>query len=214
MPRSQIAAALAIVALAGLLAFRTCGRSAVRNLEPSGGPVVVLGDSLAAGVGAPGGGYVHILSRRLGVELVNRGVPGNTTADGLARLDTDVLPLKPALVVVQLGGNDFLRQVDPDETFGNLATIIERCQAQGAAVLLVGVRSGLLTDRNESRFRDLAQRTQAAYVPNLLEGVFGQPALMHDSIHPNASGYERVADRIEPTLRELLTRLGKVGSGG
>lgn len=203
---------LIVVALLALVAWRACAAPPVRNLSPRPGPVVVLGDSLAAGVGSTGGrrGYVALLQERLGVEVVNRGVSGNTTSDGLARLDADVLSLKPSLVIVELGGNDFLRQVEAATVFANLETIVRRCQDAGAAVLVLGTRSGLLTDRNEAGFRDLSRRTEAAYVPNILEGVFGQPALMHDSIHPNDAGYEKVADRIEPSLRGLLVRMGKL----
>ena len=69
--------------------------------------MVILGDSLSAGTGAAKGeGFVDLLQQRLGVEIVNRGIPGNTTAQGLARLDKDVLSLKPSLVIVELGGND------------------------------------------------------------------------------------------------------------
>lgn len=206
---------LALVALlATFLGYRACATPPVRNLSPRPGPVVVLGDSLAAGVGSTGGkrGYVTLLQERLGVDIVNKGVAGNTTADGLARMDADVLALKPSLVIVELGGNDFLRQVEAQTVFGNLETIIRRCQDGGAAVMLLGVRSGLLTDRNEKGFRDVARRTQTAYVPNILADVFGQPAFMHDSIHPNDAGYEKVATRIEPTVRDLLERLGKLRS--
>ena len=198
--------------LAAFLAYRACAAPPVKNLSPRPGPVVVLGDSLAAGVGSKGmkRGFVTLLQERLGVELVNKAVPGNATGDGLERLKADVLDLKPALVVVELGGNDFLRQVDPDQTFANLETIVRRCQDSGAAVLVLGVRSGLLTDRRESRFRQVARGNGAAYVPNILDGVFGHPALMSDSIHPNDEGHRLVADRLEPVFRDLLRRLGRL----
>lgn len=210
--RKPLVPTLAILALlAALLAFRACSVPPIRNLEPRSGPVVVLGDSLAVGVGSAGGrrGYVALLQERLGVELVNKGVSGNTTEDGLARLEGDVLALKPALVVLELGGNDFLRRVDPDDTFANLEAMVRRSQEAGAAVLVLGTRSGVFSDKHEKRFREVARRNGAAYVPNLLEGVFAQPALMYDSIHPNDAGYAKVAERLEPTFRDLLTRLGK-----
>lgn len=171
----------------------------------------MLGDSLAAGVGSQSGqGYVGLLSQRLGIELVNRGVPGDTTARGLERLETDVLALKPALVVVELGGNDFLQRVDPEETFANLRDIATRCQSAGAAVLLVGVQSGLFQDRLERRYRDLARATGCGYVPNVLRGILTSPALKYDSIHPNDAGYAQVAGRIEPELRRMLKRMGRL----
>ena len=105
-PRFRKPALLVAALLALFLVVRACAAPPVKNLSPRPGPIVVLGDSLAAGVGSKGmkRGFVTLLQERLGVELVNKGVPGNSTAEGLARLQADVLDLKPALVVVELGG--------------------------------------------------------------------------------------------------------------
>jgi len=108
-----------------------------------------------------------------------------------------------------LGGNDFLRRMDPDRTFANLETLIRRSQSSGAAVLVLGVRGGLLRDRRQNRFREVAERNQAAYVPDLLEGVFAHPALMADAIHPNDAGHRQIAERLDPILRRLLRRMGR-----
>ncbi|MGE0494792.1 MAG: arylesterase [Vulcanimicrobiota bacterium] len=186
----------------------------VAHLNRSEGPVVILGDSLAAGTGAaPGEGFVDLLEQRLGVEIVNRGVPGNTTAQGLARLERDVLRLKPALVIVELGGNDVLQKVDPQQTFANLEKIIEAIQANDVPVLLLGIRGGLVKDRFASEFRRLARAKQAALVENIMEGVLTQPGLKADPIHPNAAGYRVLADRVEPTLKRLLQQIGKLPEG-
>lgn len=183
----------------------------IANLRPHPGPVVVLGDSLAAGFGSETHrGYVALLQQRLGVELINRGVSGDTTSAGLARLEQDVLSLKPALVVVELGGNDFLAQVPREQVFSNLETIITRCQSRGAAVLLLGMQSGLAGDRSEPQFRAVARRTQAGYVPNIMAEVMFHPDLKFDQIHPNDAGYEIVANQVEPQLRFMLQRLGRL----
>lgn len=209
--RPLLVAAVLLAALAALVLWRLTSTPPVRNLSPRPGPIVVLGDSLAAGVGSKGqrNGFVTVLSQRLGVEIVNRGVPGDSTADGLKRLDADVLALKPALVVLELGGNDFLRRMDPDRTFANLETLIRRSQDSGAAVLVLGIRGGLLRDRRQNRFREVAERNQAAYVPDLLEGVFAHPALMADAIHPNDAGHRQIAERLDPIMRGLLRRMGR-----
>jgi len=208
--RLLLPAALLATALLSLLAWRGCAWPPVRNLGARDGPIVILGDSLAAGVGSKGGqrGFVTRLSEKLGVEIVNRGVSGNTTQDGLERLETDVLALQPALVILELGGNDFLRRVDPDQTFANLETMIRRSQEEGAAVLVLGVRGGLLGGSRGDRFRELARRHQAAYVSDILDGVFARPALMADSIHPNDAGHQKIAERLEPVMRRLLREMG------
>lgn len=151
-----------------------------------------------------------LLSQRLGLEFVNKGVPGDTTALALKRLDRDVLSLKPGLVVVQLGGNDFLQKISHDETFANLETIIDRIQQQGGAVLLLGMQSGLFGDKAAARYRELAKSRKTGFVKNLLDGILTRADLKADPIHPNDLGYERVADRVEPELRWMLRKLGKL----
>lgn len=203
-------AALVGLALLAGLALWWLRPSPIANLTPRQGPVVVLGDSLSAGQGsASHQGYVGILQQRLGLEMVNKGVNGNTTRQGLERLDRDVLSLNPALVVVELGGNDFLQHVPPEETFANLDEIVRRIQERGAPVLLLGVQSGLLQDKNAARFAELARRRQTGFVPNIMEGIFTNPALKDDPIHPNDDGYKVMADRVEPVLKSMLSKMGR-----
>lgn len=198
-----------VIAILGL-ALSGCGQE-IAHLKHRTGPVVILGDSLAAGVGsASKAGFVGLLSERLGLEIVNRGVPGNTTAQGLARLDKDVLELDPALAIVELGGNDALQKVELDTTFSNLGTIIDRLHAREIPVLLLGVRGGVFSDKFAARFEDLASEKKVAFVPNILEGILTSPALKDDSIHPNDAGYAVVADRVEPTLRFMLEKMGRI----
>ena len=172
---------------------------------PSGGTTIVaFGDSLVAGVGATSGNdLVSQLNDRIGEPIVNLGVSGDTTADALARIDS-VVEQNPKVVLVLLGGNDYLQNVPPEETFANLETIIETIHAAGSSVVLLGVRGGVLRDNFKSEFADLANKHNTAYVSDVLNGVFGNPQLMHDPIHPNDAGYEIIADRVEPVLRDVL----------
>lgn len=167
------------------------------------GPIVAFGDSLVFGTGSSGGGFVALLEQGLGRDIQNLGRPGETSAGGLARID-EVLALEPSVVILLLGGNDVLRRVPPEATFSNLASIIERLQAAGAAVLLVGVRGGLLQDPYAAPFEELASRFGAAHVPDVLQQVFLDPDYMADQVHPNDAGYARIADRIQPVLEEML----------
>jgi lysophospholipase L1-like esterase len=101
----------------------------VPNLDSPGRTIVCLGDSITAGVGAgPGEAYPELLAARLGTEVLNAGEPGDTAAQGLARLD-DVLAEDPWMVVVELGGNDILRQVPPEQTERSLRRILDRLLA-------------------------------------------------------------------------------------
>jgi acyl-CoA thioesterase-1 len=167
------------------------------------GPIVAFGDSLVYGTGSSGGGFVRMLEQQLGRPIENLGVPGDTTADGLARLD-EALDHDPSVVILLLGGNDFLRQVPQDETFANLGTMIERLQADGAAVLLVGVRGGLLRDHFAARFEELAKRHGTAYVHDVLDDTLGVNGYMADQVHPNDRGYAVIADRVQPVLARMI----------
>jgi acyl-CoA thioesterase-1 len=167
------------------------------------GPVVAFGDSLVYGTGSSGGGFVRLLEQRLGRPIENLGVPGDTTAAGLARLD-EVLALHPSVVILLLGGNDYLRQVPQDETFANLATIIQRLQVEGAAVLLAGVRGGLIRDNFAARFEELSEQYGTGYVHDVLDDTLGVKAYMTDQVHPNDAGYRVIADRVYPVLVSML----------
>jgi acyl-CoA thioesterase-1 len=167
------------------------------------GPIIAFGDSLIYGTGSSGGGFVKMIEQRLDKPIENLGVPGNTTADGLARLD-DVIERRPSVVILLLGGNDYLRQVPQEESFANLARIIERLQADRIAVLLVGVRGGVIRDKFAQHFEDLADRYQTAYVHDVLDDTLGVPGYMADQVHPNDAGYRVIADRVYPVLARMV----------
>ena len=174
-------------------------------MPTAGESVVVFGDSLVEGVGAsPGHELPALLGERLGVTVVNAGRRGDTASAALERLDSDVLARNPRVVVVLLGGNDFLRRVPRDTTFASLGAIVEQIRARGAAVVIAGVSLGLVTDQYGDAYESLAARTGSAYVPDVLGGVLGKGDLMADQVHPNDRGYALMADRIAPSVRRLL----------
>lgn len=208
---SQKKFAWVILGLAILLVFarRTVGpHSTVTNLGTQPGPIVVLGDSISAGVGSQSThGYVALLEARTGQKIVNHGVPGDTTGHALDRLRADVLDAKPALVIIELGGNDYLAKLPPAEVFANLDKIITQIEGEGSAVLLLGLRGGLFDGSYANIYSDLAARHHTAYVDNILSGIYGDPSLKSDPIHPNDAGYEKMADLIEPEFRWCLKQM-------
>lgn len=168
------------------------------------GPIVLFGDSLAEGVGATEGNTLaDRLGQALGEPVLNYGVAGDTTRDGWARVDRAVAE-DPRLAIIVLGGNDFLQKIPRDETFANLGKIVSVFQENGAAVMVVGVRSGIIGGGADDEFEMLAQDTRAAYLEDILKGVFGHPDLMSDAIHPNDQGYARIAARLAPEAKKLL----------
>jgi acyl-CoA thioesterase I len=178
-----------------------------RPAQPTAGRrVIAFGDSLVEGRGAsPGKDFVSLLARRLGTPIINAGRSGDTTRSALDRLDSDVLSRNPRVVIVLLGGNDFLRRLPAEETFRNLSTIVERIRGRGAAVVLVGVSVGIFSDEYGGQYASLARRASAGLVPDVLDGILGRRDRMSDAIHPNDDGYRLMADRIEPVLREVVT---------
>jgi acyl-CoA thioesterase I len=193
-----------------LAASFACGRDSfdkIRNLRSAGESVVCLGDSLTEGVGAGSEeDYPTVLSSRLAVPVVNAGVRGDTTARALERISEAVLSKNPRLVVVFLGGNDFLRRVPLHDTRKNLEEIVRRVQSQGAMVAIAGMRLGLFTDEYAEIFEETARQFGALYIPGVTKGILSDAALRSDPIHPNGAGYrlvaERIAEKITPLLRE------------
>lgn len=184
------------------LFLASCGPPAP-NLDSPGSTIVCLGDSITAGVGAgPGEAYPDLLAQRLGAEVVNAGVPGDTAADGLARLD-EVLDADPWLVVVELGGNDILRRVPPEQTETALRSILDRLLAARVVPVLVEIEAPLAAS-----YAKVFDRLDEAYDIPVLEDVLGDiltdSSLKSDTIHPNARGYEVLAaalfDELEPIL--------------
>src|SRR3989338_815658 len=180
--------------------------SLVRNYPSPPGPIIAFGDSLTAGVGASAGhDWPAIVSATLGIDIQNAGVAGDTTADALLRMGRDVLVKRPSIVVVLLGGNDFLRSVPAETTAANLKTIVARIQnGTGAVVVLAGVQSGYWGDSFASVFRRLADETGAVYAPDVLRGIVNNPFLSDDLLHPNDAGYAVVANRIAPAVAAVI----------
>lgn len=193
----------AILVVAILFFFFGKG-SNIKNYPSKGTDIIAFGDSLVQGVGATSEStnFVSVLSRRIGKPIVNLGVSGNTTADGLARLN-ELDKYKPKVVVVLLGGNDYLQKVQIDTTFSNLEKIIKNIQDRGAVVLLLGVRGGIISDKFDERFQDLANETESAFVSNVLDGLLANNEYMADSIHPNDTGYAKIATRVYPVLYKV-----------
>ena len=187
-----------------------CGRSwPITNARPSGTNVIAFGDSLTEGYRLEKGeGWPEQLSAIVGRPILNRGVSGNTTGDALARLERDVLAEDPRIVLVCLGGNDMLRRLPAEEQFANLRAIVRAIQDKGALVVLIGTEGfKILSDVDYGdRYEALARETGAVYVPDLMEGVLGDPALMLDRIHPNKRGYEKIARRIADEAGDYLAR--------
>ncbi|MDE2028133.1 MAG: arylesterase [Candidatus Omnitrophica bacterium] len=177
----------------------------IANRDSSGTTVVCFGDSLTAGYGAAAGhDYPSLLAQKIALPVINAGVSGNTTADALARLDTDVLSHNPKMVIITLGANDFFQNLPEKETLANMKKIIEAIKSHGAMVVWAEVRMGLWWDPYLKDFKGLAQREHILLIPNILRGIIDNPALKYDQIHPNDEGYKIMAKRIYNYIKSYL----------
>lgn len=188
--------AVVVLALAG------CGEPALEPL-PRDAIILAFGDSLTEGVGAPdGAGYPAQLARLTGRTVVNAGVAGETTADGLARLPETIETHAPALMILLMGGNDVLRNQDLAEAKRNLAQMIEQARANDVAVMLVGVPEKSLFSQSAPLYEELAEEYGVVLVDDLVAGLLRRPGYKSDAVHLNADGYRAMAERLAEALRD------------
>jgi acyl-CoA thioesterase I len=204
--------------VAGLLvgAITGCGGPAVRNLESSGTTIVCLGDSITAGVGAGGGAtYPQRLAELLGVPVVNAGVPGDTAAQGRARVAA-VLAKDPWLVIIELGGNDLLQRVPVERTEADLAAIVAAVLDAGAVPLLVAVDNPMpILGRHLGEvYERVGDRYRVPVVDGVLRDILADRSLKSDEIHPNAAGYAKLAAAVAHEVRPLIAKRRRIGLGG
>ena len=177
----------------------------VRNLHSHGSNVIAFGDSLTAGYGVTAGqDWPSRVSAATGIAIINAGVSGDTTENALARLDKDVLSRDPRIVIVGLGGNDYLQSIPIATTEANLRSAIEQIEGAGAAVLLLGFRFPSLNADYDAMYQRVAKDEHCLFVANVLSGILTHPELKSDEIHPNARGYQLMADRIAGPLQKLM----------
>lgn len=181
--------------------------SRVTNLNSHGANIIAFGDSLTAGYGASAGeDYPSRLASLIGTNVINAGVSGDTTDSAAARLDADVLARDPRIVIVGLGGNDFLRQAPIEGTEQNLRAIIRRIQGSGAMVALLGFHFPSLTANWGKMYARVAHDEGCLLIDDVLDGIESNASLKSDEIHPNARGYQIMAERVAGPCRKLIKK--------
>ncbi|HEZ0470728.1 TPA: arylesterase [Neisseria meningitidis] len=194
---------------AGALLLTACGRKSARTHAkiPEGSTVLALGDSLTFGYGAnPDESYPAQLQKLTGWNVVNGGVSGDTSAQALSRLPA-LLARKPKLVIVGIGGNDFLRKVPEEQTRANIAKIIETVQKENIPAVLVGVPHitlgalfGHLSDH--PLYEDLSEEYGIPLFGGAWAEILGDNNLKSDQIHANGKGYRKFAEDLNQFLRK------------
>jgi acyl-CoA thioesterase-1 len=214
--RTQITLVMFIMALS--LASFAFGQSPNAPAASPRKTLLILGDSLTAGYGVdPSEAYPALVQQKIDAAhisytVINAGVSGDTTAGGLRRMDWQ-LKRPIDVLLIELGGNDGLRGIQPDATKANLQAIIDKAKAKypGLKIILAGMKmppnmGAEYVAHFEKNYSDLAHDNKATLIPFLLEGVGGRPELnLPDRIHPTAEGHKIVAETvwriIEPVLK-------------
>ena len=180
------------------------------------GTLLIVGDSLSAAYGIPvDQGWVALLQRQLTGEhspctIVNASISGDTTANARARLPEAITRHQPAIVILELGGNDGLRGLSLAAMKDNLASMINVVRQSEAQLLLVGVElppnyGKHYTDKFRAVYRELAAEYQVALLPSLVDGIGTRTELMQsDGIHPNGAAQSLIAARVREKLQPLL----------
>lgn len=192
--------------LAGALAVQLlgCGRD-VPPLPPLARDDVVLafGDSLTHGTGAAAEhSYPAQLQALIGRTVVNAGVPGETTAEGLRRLPEALAEYQPRLLLLCLGGNDMLRQQDLDQVADNLRAMVRLAREQGVAVVLIGVPEPRLLSDPPPFYAAIAREFALPYEGETFDRVLKDRRLKADPIHANGQGYRQVAEGLAKLLQD------------
>lgn len=174
-----------------------------RDLQLADTVIVCFGDSLTTGLGvAPPEAYPQLLARQLGVNVVVEGRPGLTAEAALAHIDK-VLAYRPWLVVVELGGNDALRLLEPERTERALRTLLTRLSDAGSRALLVEIPAPPGTPY-QSIYPRLAADLDVPLLADVVPLVLADPRLTHDGLHPNATGHRKIANALSHRIRPWL----------
>lgn len=191
------------------LLLHACGGDPKFPTLPAGASVLAFGDSVTAGVGAgPGEDYPSRLQALSAWTVHNAGVSGDTAAAARNRIDEALERTRPRLVIIEIGGNDFLRQSPAARVKEDIRFLIGKAHASGARVVLVAVPAyapiaaamGGLHDAE--LYRELAEEEEVVLVEDVFSDILSDKDLRADPIHPNRLGYQRLAEGIAETLEE------------
>ncbi|MDR0379441.1 MAG: arylesterase [Candidatus Accumulibacter sp.] len=192
------------------LVLAACGKSQKFSVLPPGSRVLAFGDSVTYGVGANSGeDWPTLLGQATGWQVVNAGVSGDTAEAGKSRIGPLLEEHWPALVIIEIGGNDFLRRRPEEAVKQDLETLVDDARASGAQVVLVGVPTlsflAVVAGKPDDSpiYEELGKEMGVPVIADVFSDVLSHPELRSDQIHPNAAGYRKMADGIHSALKQL-----------
>ncbi|MEB8431111.1 arylesterase [Cocleimonas sp. KMM 6892] len=185
------------------LLLQACGSEKLLSRVSESGVILAFGDSLTSGVGVkPENSYPSVLARLTGRQVVNAGISGEVTADGLARLAAVIEKTNPELMILLEGGNDILRNKSLSETKKNLSAMINLAKAEGIQVVLVGVPKKQLFSDAAPLYSELAEEHRVPLEAEIISSLIRKPKFKSDSVHFNEAGYSKMAEEIQQLLKD------------
>ncbi len=205
--RSTVIILALIVAGLGVWGLMRLRKPEIKNIDSRGKNIICFGDSITWGYGAdPGEDFPAQLARMFSYPVINAGIDADTTPEAARRFDADVMNREPLLVIVALGGNDFLKKVPMEVTMKNVAKMIDTAQGQGAIVAVADISAGMFLKEYRAEFYKLAREKQTIFIPSILGGIITNPSLKSDFIHPNAAGYKIIAQKVYRAIIPYLNQ--------
>ena len=191
-----------------LLCLPGCGPQIKLPLMPPGATVLAFGNSVTFGTGAnPGEDWPTLLAQQTGWQIVNAGIPGDTAERGQHRIEELLSEHEPALVIIEIGGNDFLKRTPQSAVKEDIRHIIRAVKQSGAHVALVAVPEfsllNALTRKSDAPiYQELGKEEGVVVIDQVFSAILSQPELCADQIHPSAKGYQAMADGFHQALRK------------
>ena len=198
---------LFIILFIGFLSYQYFTPGELANRESNGKNIICFGNSLTYGHGSDKNKtYPDYLRQMLNQSVINAGVNGNTTLDGLNRIHKDVLQKEPKLVLIEFGANDFFRGISVEDVCLNIEKMIDIIQEHGAACIVLEVRFPKPSTLHFGKsLRKLAKRKKCGYVSNIMKGILGKRKRMSDRIHPNSIGYKMIAEKVAKEIKKYYS---------
>lgn len=177
--------------------------SCSNNNHPKINSIICFGDSLTQGYGSTNNqSYPYHLQKLVNIPVVNKGITGNTTKDGLNRID-DILQFKNSLIIIEFGANDFFQQIPISETKNNMEQLIDKLTNTKNIIVLVSTEDKQL-HQLYIMLKSLAEEKKVLFINGILNEIWNNRNLFSDEVHPNSNGYKLVADKIYKNIKHLL----------
>ena len=184
-----------------------CAKKEIANINSTGKNIICFGDSITFGYGAsPGYDFPARLAKLVKSPVINLGIDGDTTTEGLQRINNYVLERDPLLVIIEFAGNDFLKKIPMEATVKNVKEMIDMSLSKGAMVALVDISAGMFFRDYRIAFSKIAQEKGVIFIPSVLNGIITNPMLKSDFLHPNDNGYNMVALKIYKAISPYLKK--------